>query len=201
MYIHQVPRGTEFTFTFDDETQIEGTFDGNIDHMQFNILCPQISKNIDIYKDKQPTVEFLSGETYYNFKAKILGVSARKEAIHDSLEMVVVTPFKEAQRREEFKINIALKVRIHDYNDDFKKLYSSGWVCDALSDNVSKNGIRLWADYALDATVGTMFTLEFSLRTGWIYMIPARLTRSKPNTATHTATRKPNHRKLHHKNH
>jgi len=184
VYIHQVQRGTEFKFTFDDGFEVDGLFDGNIDHMQFYIICPDISRRIEQYKEKEPEVAFTANESYYKFKAKLLGVSAKKEAIHDSLEFRVITPFKEVQRREDFRIHIALKVRIHEYSDDYKKLYSKGWVCDALSEDVSKNGIRLWADYAVPAELGTLFTLEFSLKPGWIYMIPAVLNRLQPNTVT-----------------
>jgi hypothetical protein len=184
MYIHQVQRGTEFTFTFDDGVEVYGQFDGNIDHMMFYIIAPDISRNIDYYEEQEPQVQFLVGDSYFNFKAKCLGISEKKVAIHDSIEFRVLTPFKEVQRREDFRINIALKVRIHEFVDDYKKMYSNGWMCDALSDDVSKNGIRLFADYAIDAPQGSMFTLEFSLKEGWIYMVPAKLMRNQPNRAT-----------------
>jgi hypothetical protein len=184
MYIHSVPRGTEFIFTFEDGTEIKGVFDGNIDHMQFNIICLEISREIDRFLDTEPEVQFIIGENSYEFKAKILKISDKKEAINDSIEFRVITPFKEVPLRSTFRINVNMKVRIHEYVDDFKKLYSNGWLCDASSDDISKNGIRLWCDYALDAPLGSMFTLEFTLQTGSIYMIPATLKRSQPNTVT-----------------
>ena len=184
MYIHQVQRGTKFKFTFDEDTVIEGVFDGNIDHMQFNIICPEISRNYDNFHESEPDVQFIAGENYYNFKAKLLRISEKKDAIHDSLEFRIITPFKEVPMRSNFRIQITLKVRIHEYSDDYKKMYSNGWICDAVSDDMSKNGIRLWADHFVDAPQGSMFTLEFSLKQGIIYMIPAKLMRNQPNTTT-----------------
>jgi hypothetical protein len=184
MYIHQVQRGTEFTFTFEDGSVIDGIFDGNIDHISFYIIAPEISRSADHYTEMEPDVQFLSGESYFNFKAKCLGLTEKKEAIHDSLEFKVITPFKEVQRREDFRINIALKVRIHEHSDDFKKMYSNGWLCDALSEKKNKNGIRLFADYKITTPPGTYYTLEFSLKDGIFYMIPSRLMRNIPNKVT-----------------
>lgn len=184
MYIHQVPRNTPFTFTFDEETTIEGVFDGNIDHMMFNIMCTEISRNIDNFVGKEPDVEFIVGDMSYTFKANLLGISEKKEAINDSLEFRITAPIKEVPLRKTFRIKIALKVRLHEYVNDYKKVYSNGWLFDAVSDDVSKGGIRLWCDYPIDDPIGTMFTLEFSLKSGWIYMIPAKLMRNQPNTET-----------------
>ena len=184
MYIHMVPRGTEFEFTFDDGTTIIGIFDGNIDHMSFRILCMEISRNIDIYHDSKPEAKFIVGENSYHFKSQLLGISEKKDAIHDSLEFQILTPFKAVALRQNFRIQINLKVRIHEYVDDYKKLYTNGWLCDAVSDDVSKNGIRLWCDHVLPDSVDSMYTLEFSIKQSWIYMIPAKLMRAAPNTAT-----------------
>ncbi|MCL1884222.1 MAG: PilZ domain-containing protein [Defluviitaleaceae bacterium] len=184
MYIHQVQRGTKFTFTFENGQEVEGVFDGNIDHLQYNIICQEISGQMDIFQESEPETQFQAGDSFYTFKSKLLGISEKKDAIHDSLEFKVITPFKETTQRSNFRIKIALRVRIHEYIDDFKKLYSDGWLFDAVSDDISKNGIRLFSDYATDAPQGTMFTLEFTLQSGVLYMIPAKLMRNQPNTAT-----------------
>lgn len=184
MYIHQVPYGTEFTFTFDENTVMSGNFDGNKDHMAFYITCPEISRNVDKYIESEPKVEFIINDMSYIFDAKFLGVSDRKDAIYESLEFRITTPFKEVPLRKSFRIQIGLKVRLHEYVDDYKKLYSNGWLCDAVSDDMSKNGICLWCDYNIQEPIGTMFTLEFSLKTGILYMIPSKLVRAQPNTVT-----------------
>ena len=184
LYVHQLVRGTEFTAIFDDQTEIDAIFDGNIDHLKFHVICPEFLRNLDKYKETTPTIRILIGEVYYTFTAKILGKSERNEALLETLDFIAISPFKEEQRRNDFRIQIALKVKIHAYDDDYRKLYSGGWLCDSVSDDVSKNGIRLWADHTLPDELGTMYTLEFSLKTGWIYLVPAKLVRHGRNTAT-----------------
>ncbi|MCL1863905.1 MAG: PilZ domain-containing protein [Defluviitaleaceae bacterium] len=184
MYIHQVPRGTTFTFTFDDGLEIDGIFDGNIDHLMYNIVCPEISQSIEKFIDKEPEVIFILSDMSYSFKSTILKISDNKDAINDSIEFKCISPIKDEALRKNFRIKIDLRVRIHEYVDDFKKLYTNGWICDSLSDDISKRGIRLFSDYNLDAPVDTPFTLEFTLHTGTIYLIPATLKRSGPNTVT-----------------
>ncbi|MCL2198859.1 MAG: PilZ domain-containing protein [Defluviitaleaceae bacterium] len=185
MFIHQVPRGTTFTFEFDDNgLEIDGMFDGNIDHICFNIICLEISKDIEQYQGKDPLVSFILGDTSYSFKANLMKISENKDAIHDSIEFKAISPIKDEPLRKNFRVKIDLRVRIHEYVDDFKKHYTNGWMCDAISDDISKRGIRLFSDYRLDAPLDTPFTLEFSLMTGSIYLIPATLKRSQPNTVT-----------------
>ncbi|MCL2578087.1 MAG: PilZ domain-containing protein [Defluviitaleaceae bacterium] len=184
MYIHQVPRGTDFTFTYDDETVIEGLFDGNIDHLQFYIVSPEISRNIEELKELEPEVTFIINDTSYKFKAMLVRISEKKEAIHDALEFKVISPIKDTPLRKNFRLKITLKVRIHKYTDDYTKMNADGWICDAVSDDMSKNGIRLFTDTAIESPLGTIYTLEFTLKQGSIYMVPAKLVRNVTNTTT-----------------
>jgi hypothetical protein len=179
-----VPRGTDLKFTFDDGMEITGKFDGNIDHLQYHVFCPEILRNIDIYLEAEPLTEFIIGDKSYNFKSKLLRATEQKNALNESLELRVISPFKEVPLRKSFRIQIALKVRVHEYSDDFKKLYSNGWLIDAVSDDMSKNGICLWSDHLIDAPIGTMFTLEFALKHGKMYMVPSKLMRNQPNATT-----------------
>jgi hypothetical protein len=184
MYIHQIQRGTKFKFAFDEFTEIEGIYDGNIDHMQFYIVSLAISGDIDRYIDTEPEVSFILNEFSYSFKAKLLGISESKDAIHASLEFRVLTPIKQAPLRSKFRIDIGLKVRIHKFIDDYKAMYSDGLICESLSENISKSGIRLFCDYLIDEPLDTKFTLEFTLQNGSLYMIPSILKRNSPNYET-----------------
>lgn len=183
MYIHQVQRGTKFKFKFDEETTYEGTFDGNIDHLRYSILCPDLVRYVDIYTEAEAETQFFHNGSYYDFKSLFIGISDRKDAIIESLEFRVVTPIKETKQRSSFRIQLNMKVSLHKYVNDPSKLYSDGWICDALSDDISKNGIRIFSDYALTEPLGTVFTLEFSLK-NIIYMVPVVLIRNQPNSTT-----------------
>jgi len=152
--------------------------------MNFYMLCPEIVRNIETLTDSKVSVKFNGGKSDYTFTAQIMGKSARSDALHETSDFKILTAFKELPRRESFRIEITLQVKIHHYEDDFRRLYTGDWICDAVSADVSKNGIRLWADHTLSEDLEAMYTLEFSLRTGWIYLIPARLSRHERNLVT-----------------
>ena len=184
MYLHNITRGTGFEITLEDGREFHGAYDGNIDHMNFYMLCPEIVRNIETLTDSKVSVKFNGGKSDYTFTAQIMGKSARSDALHETSDFKILTAFKELPRRESFRIEITLQVKIHHYEDDFRRLYTGDWICDAVSADVSKNGIRLWADHTLSEDLEAMYTLEFSLRTGWIYLIPARLSRHERNLVT-----------------
>ncbi|MCL2357727.1 MAG: hypothetical protein FWC70_11370 [Defluviitaleaceae bacterium] len=183
MYIHQVPRGTKLNFTFDENTTIEGTFEGNIDHITYKIFCPEIARNVDYYIDTEPATNFFHNGSDWDFKSQLLGVSSKRDAIHEAIELKVVTPLKETKQRIDFRIQIKMKITLHTFIDDPSMLYAGGWICDALIDDVSKSGVRVFSDYALTEPLGTVFTLEFTLKNN-MYMIPATLVRNQSNTTT-----------------
>jgi len=170
--------------TFEDDFELNAVFDGNIDHMSFYVICSEITKNSHSFIDSNVTIKFNGGENDYTFTAKILKKSDRKDAFNEAMELRVITPFKATPRRENFRIDISISVKIHGYSDDFKLFNSSGWIGDAVTSDVSKNGIRLFSDQPLEGKPGTLYTLEFSLRKGIIYFIPAKLMRNQKNTAT-----------------
>lgn len=186
MYIHQVPRGTTFTFEFDENNSLDGMFDGNIDHMSFYIMCTEISRNLEAYEHLKPKVTFIVGENMYRFDARILGISEKNDAINDSLEFQIISPIKTEPLRKNYRIKIMLKVRIHKYTPDYKKRHADGLICEAISDDMSKNGMRLFTDHEIIEPLDTVFTLEFSLRPGIAYWIPAKLVRNAQNTTTRT---------------
>ncbi|MCL1878922.1 MAG: PilZ domain-containing protein [Defluviitaleaceae bacterium] len=183
MYIHQVPRGTKFSFKFDETTTIEGTFDGNIDHLAYKVFCPEIARNADYYAEMEPETEFFHNGSFWNFTSLLMGLSTKRDAIQESIELKVITPIKETKQRIDFRIQLNMKITLHNFIDDPSMLYAGGWVCEALTDDISKSGVRIFSDYNLTEPLGTAFTLEFTLKDN-IYMIPAILIRNQPNTTT-----------------
>ncbi|MCL2217226.1 MAG: hypothetical protein FWB91_09435 [Defluviitaleaceae bacterium] len=182
MYLHNMTRGTSLEITLGDGREVHSAYDGNIDHMTFYVLCPEILKNIEELTGTQVNVKFHVNNTDYTFTAGILGKSTRTDALHETMDFKVLTAFKETPRRDSFRINMQIKVRIHYYIDDYTKFYTGDWVCDAITVDVNKNGIRIFSDYCLEPEA--MYTLEFELRTGWRNLIPSKLIRHEPNTTT-----------------
>ena len=64
------------------------------------------------------------------------------------------------------------------------RAFRGDFICDARSDDLNVNGIRLFADYMIEDPLETMFTIGFTLPHGTMYLIPARLKRMQRNTAT-----------------
>lgn len=184
MYLHNLNRGMELEVTLEDGREIRSAFDGIIDHMSFYVLCPEILKHIEELTDTQISVKFHAGASDYSFNAKILGKSVRTDALHETVDVKVLTAFKETPRRENFRIELQIKVRLHEYTEDYTKFYTGDWICDGVSVDVNKNGIRIFADHCIDNAPEGMFTLEFELRQGWMNLIPAKLLRHQRNTTT-----------------
>jgi len=184
VYLHNLTRGMTLDITLPDGKEIRSAFDGIIDHMSFYVLCPEILKHIEELTNTQVMVKFFMGSSDYTFNAQILGKSLRTDALHETSDFKILTAFKETPRRENFRIDMQIKVKIHEYTEDYTKFYTGELLCDAVSVDVNKNGIRIFADYLLSKEPNAMYTLEFELRPGWRYLIPAKLLRNERNATT-----------------
>ena len=185
MYLVDVGHGTSFTISYEDGTEYSGVFDGRIDHMSFYIHCPDIQEKLDKFVNTQPLMTFFGKESFYTFTGLILGKSDRKNHALDTIDVKIITPFKSSGTgRVDIRINITFKVKIHHFVDDQKNLFLGDFICDTISNDVSKGGIRLWADHDLIKNKDQMFTLVFSLSHDWTYFIPAQLVRCQPNLVT-----------------
>ena len=184
MYIHNVTRGATFDITLEDGREIRAAFDGTIDHMNFYVLCPELTKNADAYFNKEVSVKFNVADKDYSFTAQILRKSVRNDVMHETMDFKILTPFKEIPLRESFRIEINITVKVHTHDSDFRKMYTGGWLCDASSVDVSKDAMKLWMDYDLNESPAALYTLEFTLRQGKTYFVPAKLMRNQRNTET-----------------
>jgi len=185
MYLVDVGHGTRFTILYENGSEFTGVFDGRIDHISFYIHCPDIQKNLEHYINTRPTLKFFSKESFYTFTGEILGKSERRNPLLETLDIKIVTPIKPAGTgRVDFRINIAFKVKIHSFVDEQKSLFLGDFLCDAISCDVSKGGIRIWADYDMIKQSGEKFTLVFSLNSDSTYFVPAQLIRAQNNTFT-----------------
>ena len=183
MYLSNINTGTNFTITFEDELEVPGIFEGKIDHMSFYMQCYDILSKIDTMIGQTPTFKFYVQDKYYTFTGEILGKSAGY-SMSETVDIVIRTPIKEGTDRKEFRFETNMKVRIFDYAEDAKNLHAGDWICDAQSSDVSKKGIRLFCDHKLPESNDSLYTLEFKLTREGSYIVPAKLVRNQPNTAT-----------------
>ena len=184
MYLSNINTGTNFYVTFDDGRELTFVFDGKIDHISFYVQCYDVFANIDDYVGQTPTFKFYVQDKYYTFNGEILGRSASKHSMVDTIDIVIRTPIKEGTDRKEFRFETNMKVKIFEYSNDRQNRYAGDWICDALCSDISKKGIRLFCDHKLIEPLDSLFTLEFKLTRDGTYAVPARLIRNQANFAT-----------------
>ena len=186
MYLANIVTGTNFDIILEDDTLLKGEYESNSDHLNFHIHCSELLNKIDTYVNSEVEIKFLVKDSLYGFKAEILSRSGYTAWGRETVDLVIKTPIKELPRREDFRMNIKVKVKIHDFVDNKEMFYTGREICEAVSDDLSKNGARIWCDRHLDVPLNTMFTLEFTHPLKSTHLIPAKLVRSQQNTITRT---------------
>ena len=181
MFLQNVKSGTKFTIVFEDKKRFQAEYLGDLVHVNFRVLSPEIAENIEQYKNAKVTVELFLHDLNYEFTGQILGL---KQGMKDVVNCKAASLFKEVHRRVNTRINVNLKVKVYDYSDDPKKLHRGEFICEAVSEDLSKGGVRVWADYDLDAPLNTIFTLEISMPLGTSHILSAKLVRNQQNTAS-----------------
>ena len=184
MYLNNVNNGTKMYATFEDGFEACCVLEGKIDHISFYANCSDVFARIDEFKGQIPSIKFYVGDKHYTFNGEILGKSQTKYAMVDTFDIRIKTPFKEGTDRTEFRFETNMRVRIYSYSDDVQKRHAGDWICDAQSCDISKKGIKLWADHKLTEPKDTLFTLEFKLTRDDSYLVPARIVRNQRNAST-----------------
>ena len=184
MYLSDINTGTNMTITLEDGRELPCVFDGKIDHISFYAQCYEIFSNLDDYVGQTPSFKFYVQDKYFTFTGEILAKGASKHSMVDTFDVLIKTPIKEGTDRKEFRLETNMKVRVFEYSDDWKNRHAGHWVCDAISSDVSKRGMRLFTDQNLRDQKDNLFTLEFRLKRDEMYYMQARLIRVQPNSVT-----------------
>ena len=181
MYINSIAHAVPVTILFENGTEIEATFDGNIDHVRFNVISPELFKIAEESVGEKLTGKLPHEGTYYSFSMEIV----KKGNNQNNIECKMTGPFKEISRSEDFCLDVAFKVRVRTYAPLEKSLSLGKSLFEGLSNNISKTGMRLFGDYPIEDPLKTYFTLEISfVPHGSQYYIPARMVHNQPNTVT-----------------
>ena len=185
MYLSDIQYDTNFNLEFEDGSFHRGFFDGRIDHMQFYLHCPEILSEIDSFINREPTMKFFVSDKCYTFTALITGASNRRPPALRTIDIKIISPIKEGETgRADIRINLSMQVRVHHHDEDPKSLFLGDMICNSKSVDISKSGIRLWADANLIAHKGNYLTLAFSISKDWTYIIPSKLLRAEKNRTT-----------------
>jgi len=184
MYLSDISDGCKMNVILDANTNFEGEHDGIIDHLRFHLHCPQIWDDIDKYKNTDFVIECDIKGNHCSFTIAVLGRSERQSWSRPALDVRIKTPIKAAPRREAFRVEIKMKTKIHAYVDNNEEFFSGELLSEAVTEDISRGGVRIWSDYVFDAPMGAYFVLEFSQPLKGTYHLPAKIMRNKQNTAT-----------------
>jgi len=183
LLLPEVRSGTVLKITFEDKRELAVEYVKNTDYQNFSIRSNDIARNIEEFREKAIEVGFSSKLSDYCFTAKVLGL-ASKFGSTDTVDCVVTSLFKETPHRVEARIDVSMKVKIYSYLDLLEKKFRGDLLCECVSDNLSRGGIRIFSDFDLSELPDSKFTLEFALIPSSTFIAPARLVRGKKNTAS-----------------
>ena len=185
MYLNDIILGSTLNIILADGTKVAGEYDGNIDHINFYLLCPNISNRIAEFRNTTAEVEAEIRGSVYSFNAEILRKSERTTWGNETVEMVIRTPIKESSRRKTIRVDYRMRVKIYLYDEKQRdNMFRGDVVCESITEDISKGGVRIWSDFAIEYPKETVFLLEFTLPQRGVYMIPATLTRNRQNVST-----------------
>jgi c-di-GMP-binding flagellar brake protein YcgR len=184
LYLPNLERGLFLELEFLDGWQTEGILDDTLDHLNFYLRSPEIVQSGESIIGNDFMAHFEIQTTQYSFPARIEKFFDRHDSHHDCALCRILGPIKGKDKREDFRIQIALRVRIFCYSDDHTKFHMGELMCEAVSVDVSKNGMSLWCDHMLPEELDARYTLEFKLNNGRTYLAPAKLRRHARNTET-----------------
>ena len=186
MFIQDIKRGVPIVITFKDETEISAEFDGSIDHKRFYVKSKDIAVGINNYIDVEAEFKYYDGGVFYVFTGKFLGKNNLAGYSDMVVDVIAITPLEEIPRRNDIRMSISVKIKIYEFVGNRANAFLGSYIDEGISDNISKNGIRVWSNYELIQSEMPMYTLEIKLPYGDVYYIPSKLIYSQRNMITRT---------------
>ena len=166
----------------DKGVELEARYIESVDNQLFLVNNMQIYDNIDDYLNQPVLVVFTVRDNLYQAECRIIGRGGKRR-IYDTV--IVEAPsggFKEETRRTTVRFAIKVKVKIYEFIDDNEISYKGGYICDAMSVDISRGGMRVSTNYQLTQPHGTLFSLEFAITydpRALAYTVPSKLVMSR----------------------
>jgi len=182
LLLPEIKKGTPLAVTLGDGREFTVEYMKNTDYENFSIRSSDIAADVELLKGATMDVKFSTKMTECSFSAKIMGL-ASKFASTDIVDCVVTSLLKETPRRSDARIDISLRVKVYSYVDDPERKFIGDFLCESVSDNVSRGGVRLFSDFKLEDLPDSMYTLAFSFPQGELFVLPARIVRNQRNTS------------------
>lgn len=184
MYLPDIQSGTRLTVAFEDKSELTAEFLNQVDHIRFLIHSPNIAKNIDLYKGSSVSIKFFSRNVNYSFTSKITGLEPGKD---DTVKCFATSLFEEISLRADFRINTSLRAKVFssaDNADNTEGLSFGELICEAITADLSRTGVRLWSDSPINAPLQTVFVVELTLQRGNTCSLSAKIVRNQSNYST-----------------
>jgi len=167
MFVKDIERNVGITIPLEDGTELRVRYIDVVDHVRFSVESIDLAQIAGDLHGKELKMRFFQNAQDHELKATITDWNKDKGTI----ECRALAEIKQFPLRQSVRITHTLKVGIwHDGN----------YVCDGLSNDLSRDGMGLWSDYEL--TKGESYVLSFALNTS--FRIRAHLVRKQHNMST-----------------
>ena len=170
------------------DVEIQAKFIDNLDDAVFYIYNQEMYENINSLIDKIITVIIIINDKPYKAEARVLGEGGKKRSYDNTIMLEIVSGFKQETRRTSVRYDIRVKTKIYEYSESQNNSYKGDFICDAVSEDVSRGGMRLTSNHKLRIPKETLVVLDFSIKpksTSPMYSIPSKIMRSYRNISSY----------------
>ena len=182
MRLVQIQTGTPLTIYAGDERDIvlRARFIDNMSDSVFYVYSQDIMSSIDSYIGKTVSIEIAVMDNLLKAECRVRGKGGRKQN-YDSVMLESLTELKSESRRDYDRYDVQIITNIYSYKDVPSADYKGDFICESISADISKGGMRVIANKKLNETEEARFTLEFSVTPGSLFSlfsIPSTIVRT-----------------------
>jgi len=181
MVLFSFEAGTHVLISLKDGSEIKAEFADTYDSKVFYVISPEISDKIDEFKNKAAAVTIYNKDGLYKAQCEITGLGRRKSR-SETVALEALDEFRCEPHRASPRIDTVVLADIYSYAENKDNLYRGGFICKAVSKDLSRDGIFIITDYNLNAPKGTKFTVSFYFF-NYTFFIPAKLMWNKKSTS------------------
>lgn len=185
MHISRIDKGLPVTiYTGDDNKELTAKYIDNIDGRSFFIYSQDIYDDPESFADKPVTAIFIIRDVVYKAECRVLGRGAKK-SIYDTIILETQTgDFEQSSRRAAVRFDIKTQTKVHEYDESEENSFKGRFICNSVSGDISRDGMRLFTNERLPAQKGDLLTLDFTVIPGSVfsyYSLPAKVMRNHKN--------------------
>ena len=182
MRLINIHSGAPITIYVDNEGDIvlRSRFIDNLDDSIFYTFSQDMINNIASYIGKTVDVEVSFGDRLLRAECIVVGKGGKKKN-YDTVTLQKKSEFMPGSRRASDRFDIQVVTNVFNYSDNQASDFKGEFICDSISADISKGGMRIIANRRLDAPNDAVFTLGFAVNPRSLfstYSIPSRIVRT-----------------------